>query len=37
MKAIIAYGVMRTPTLVVDDQVKFSSRVPSPKEIDQFL
>lgn len=37
MQAIMAYGVMRTPALVVDDQVKFTGRVPSPKEIQKFF
>lgn len=37
MQAIMAYGVMRTPALVVDEQVKFTGRVPSPKEIQKFL
>lgn len=34
---IMAYGVMSTPALVVDDQVKFKGRVPSPKEIQKYF
>lgn len=37
MNAIMAYGVMSTPALVVDEQVKFMGRVPSPKEIQKYL
>jgi small redox-active disulfide protein 2 len=36
-KAIMAYGVMQTPALVVDDVVKFYGRVPSAKELEKFL
>ncbi len=37
ISAIMAYGVMSTPALVVDEQVKFMGRVPSPKEIQKYL
>jgi len=36
-KAIMAYGVLQTPALVVDDVVKFYGRVPSAKELEKFL
>lgn len=32
-KDIMAYGVMRTPALVVDEQVKIMGRVPSVEDI----
>ena len=34
---IAAYGVMRTPGLVVDEQVLVSGRVPDAKEIARLL
>jgi len=34
---IIKFGVMGTPALVVDGQVKTSGRVPSPEEIKKLL
>lgn len=34
---IMEYGVMRTPGLVIDDQVVFSGRVPSSKELKEIL
>ncbi|MEO7993828.1 MAG: thioredoxin family protein [bacterium] len=34
---IMAYGVMSTPALVVDGLVKFSGRVPAPRELEAFL
>ncbi|MDX9719793.1 MAG: thioredoxin family protein [Myxococcota bacterium] len=34
---IMAYGVMMTPALVIDEQVKTSGRVPSSKEIAAWL
>lgn len=37
MKDIMAFGVMSTPALVVDGDVKFTGRVPSPKEIQTYL
>lgn len=36
-KDIMAYGVMKTPALVVDEKVKIMGRVPSPAEIKQYL
>ncbi|HHZ17231.1 MAG TPA: thioredoxin family protein [Peptococcaceae bacterium] len=36
-KDIMAYGVMRTPALVVDDQVKVMGRVPSIEGIKKYL
>jgi small redox-active disulfide protein 2 len=37
MKDILSYGVMKTPAMVVDEQVKFSGRVPSVEEIKNYL
>ena len=37
MAEIASYGVMRTPGLVVDEQVLVSGRVPDPKEIEALL
>lgn len=34
---IISYGVMLTPALVVDDEVKISGSVPSKEEITRYL
>lgn len=34
---ILAYGVMQTPGLVVNGQVKVYGRVPSPQEIAEIL
>lgn len=34
---IAAYGIMRTPGLVVDEQVVVSGRVPKPAEIAELL
>ena len=34
---IMAYGVMMTPALVVDEQVKASGRIPSASEIVSWL
>ena len=34
---IVAHGVMVTPALLVDGQVKVSGRVPTPEEIEQIL
>jgi small redox-active disulfide protein 2 len=34
---IATYGVMRTPALVVDEQVKVMGRVPSVEEIKKYL
>ena len=33
----MAYGVMRTPALVVDEQVKIMGRVPSVEDIKRYL
>jgi len=35
--AIMGYGIMATPGLVVDDKVLVSGRVPKPAEIKQLL
>jgi small redox-active disulfide protein 2 len=36
-KDIMAYGVMKTPGLVIDGVVKVSGRVPSKDEIKQII
>ena len=35
--AIVGYGVMSTPGLVIDDKVFVSGRVPKPAEIKKLL
>lgn len=37
MREIVAYGVMRTPALVVDEVVKTMGKVTSVEEIKSFL
>ncbi len=37
MEKITAYGIMSTPALVVDEQVKFSGKIPSVKELKKYL
>jgi small redox-active disulfide protein 2 len=37
IKAILAYGVMSTPALVVDGVLKFSGKVPSVEELKKIL
>ncbi|MEX2371431.1 MAG: thioredoxin family protein [Bacteroidales bacterium] len=34
---IMGYGIMHTPGLVIDGKVVMSGRVPSTKEIQQFI
>ena len=34
---IMEYGVMKTPALVVDEQVKVMGRVPSTEDIKKYL
>ena len=34
---IMSYGVMMTPALVIDDEVKSSGRIPNAKEIATWL
>ncbi|MFU0800147.1 MAG: thioredoxin family protein [Xylanivirga thermophila] len=36
-KDIASYGVMRTPALVVDEQVKLMGKVPSIGELKKYL
>ena len=36
-KDILAYGVMKTPALVVDEQVKIMGRVISAEEVKKYL
>lgn len=37
MQQIMAYPIMTTPALVVDEEVKVSGRIPSKDEIRQWL
>jgi small redox-active disulfide protein 2 len=37
IKAILAFGVLSTPALVVDGVVKFSGKVPSVEELKKIL
>lgn len=37
LEDIIAYGVMKTPALVVDEQVKVMGRIPSSEDIKKYL
>ena len=37
IKDIVAFGVMMTPTLVVDGEVKVSGRIPSVEEIKKLI
>lgn len=37
LKDIVSYGVMKTPALVVNEQVKVMGRVPSVEEIKKLL
>jgi len=34
---IMAFGVMTTPALVIDDEVKFSGRLPKVAELEEIL
>ncbi len=34
---IMAYGIMRTPGLVIDNKVVMSGRLPSQSELNEFL
>ena len=37
IKDIVEYGVMKTPGLVIDEQVKITGKVPSVEEIKKLL
>ncbi|AWW25193.1 thioredoxin family protein [Acetobacterium carbinolicum] len=37
MEEIMAYGIMSTPALVVDEEVKFAGKIPSVKELKKYL
>ncbi|PLX85509.1 MAG: thioredoxin family protein [Desulfuromonas sp.] len=37
MQKILAYGILKTPGLAIDGQIKFSGRVASAEEIKTFL
>ena len=37
MQVIMQYGIMSTPALVVDEEVKVYGRVPTPREIEELL
>lgn len=37
MREITSYGVLMTPALVVDEEVKISGKVPSPDDLKRML
>ncbi len=37
MREITSYGVLMTPALVVDEEVKISGKVPSPDDLKKML
>lgn len=37
LKAILGYGVMKTPAMVVDEKVKIMGRVANTEEIKKYL
>jgi len=37
MKEIMGYGIMATPGLVIDEEVKYSGSVPSKKKLTKML
>ncbi len=37
MVKIMEYGVMNTPALVIDGEVKFTGKVLNPEELEKFL
>jgi small redox-active disulfide protein 2 len=37
IQKIMAYGIMRTPALVIDEKVAVSGRVPSVKELKEII
>ena len=37
IKKIMAYGVMRTPAIVINEQVKAFGRIPGKDEIKQYI
>jgi small redox-active disulfide protein 2 len=37
IQKIMAYGIMRTPALVIDEKVAFYGRVPSVKELKEII
>lgn len=37
INAIMSYGVMSTPALVLDDKVKVVGKAPSPEDIEKML
>jgi len=37
MDAIMAYDVMNTPALVIDETVKSSGRIPRPEEVAEWI
>lgn len=37
MMAIMSYGVVRTPALVINEKVAVSGRVPSPEELKELI
>src|SRR5665647_3826757 len=36
-QSIASYGLMRTPALVIDEQVIFAGRVPSPEQVRKII
>jgi small redox-active disulfide protein 2 len=37
IQKIMAYGIMRTPALVIDEKLAFYGRVPSVKELKEII
>jgi predicted DsbA family dithiol-disulfide isomerase len=37
MRKILAYGVMKTPALVINEKVKFLGRIPSKEEVKEAI
>lgn len=37
MGEIMTHGIMSTPALVVDEEVKFAGKIPSVKELKKYL
>lgn len=37
MRKILAYGVMMTPALVINEKLKFAGRIPSKEEVKRYI
>ena len=37
IQKIMAYGIMRTPTLIIDEKIAISGRVPAMKELKEII